>query len=233
MSASCRAPGPGADCESESLSVSASESSAFGVWSGGRRSVLRLVRQASRGFEQSIDVQSTRNFELALTLRLAFTLALALALAPTLSLFALCPVSADAGLFGNRGPASAYLAISESSAAQQSDVQAQMQRLNAALQAGTRHGPNLRYIALPTLNPTKAQIEAYLERRGEAEAAAAARRRKLARTWVDPSRLHCLMVWDLQSNSLVTRNCYLVGSLPDIGTASKFEDVTAEFAGQQ
>jgi len=150
-----------------------------------------------------------------------------------LALFALCPVSADAGLFGHSGPSAIYLAISESSAAQQSEVQAQVQRLNAELQAGTRHGPTLRYIALPTLNPTKAQIEAYLERRGEAEGAAAARRRKLARIWVDPSRLRCLMVWDLQSNSLVTRNCYLVGSLPDIGTASKFEDVTAEFAGQQ
>jgi hypothetical protein len=169
-----------------------------------------------------MEVQSARNSELTLALRL------------TLALFALCPVSVDAGLFGHRGPESAiYLAISESSAAQQSEVQAQMQRLNAALQAGTRHGPNLRYIALPTLNPTKTQMEAYLERRGEAEAAAAARRRKLARTWVDPSRLRCLMVWDLQSNSLVTRNCYLVGSLPDIGTASKFEDVTAEFVGQQ
>ena len=146
----------------------------------------------------------------------------------------LCSGSAEAGLFGHAGPASAiYLAIGESSSAQQAEVQAQMQRLNAALQGGTRHGPTLRYIALPTLNPTKAQIETYLERRGEAEAAAAARRRKLARTWVDPSRLSCLMVWDLQSNSLVTRNCYLVGSLPDVGTVSKFEDVTAEFVGQQ
>ena len=147
---------------------------------------------------------------------------------------ALCSVTADAQLFRHRTAESRiYLAISESSAAQQSEVQAQVQRLNAALAAGTRHGPNLRYIALPTLDPTKAQIETYLERRGEAEAAAAARRRKLARTWVDPSRLRCLMVWDLQSNSLVTRNCYLVGSLPDIGTVSKFEDVKAEFAGQQ
>ena len=147
---------------------------------------------------------------------------------------ALCSVTADAQLFRHRTADSRiYLAISESSAAQQSEVQAQVQRLNAALAAGTRHGPNLRYIALPTLDPTKAQIEAYLERRGEAEAAAAARRRKLARTWVDPSQLRCLMVWDLQSNSLLTRNCYLVGSLPDIGTVSKFEDVKAEFAGQQ
>ena len=204
--------------------MSMSASSAFGVRSGGGRSVLRLVRQTSPGFEQSIEVQSARNSEH--TLRLGLTLAL--------TLFAFCPVSADTGLFGHRGPTSAiYLAISESSAAQQSEVQAQMQRLNAALQAGTLHGPTLRYIALPTLNPTKAQIEAYLERRGEAQAAAAARRRKLARTWVDPSRLHCLMVWDLQSNSLVTRNCYMVGPLPDIGTVSKFEDVTAEFVGQQ
>jgi len=147
---------------------------------------------------------------------------------------ALCSAATGAGLLGHRRPAAAiYLVISESSSAQQSEVQAQMQRLNAALQGGTRHGPTLRYIALPTLNPTPAQIEAYLKRRAEAEATAAAKRRKLARTWVDPSRLRCLMVWDLQSNSLVTRNCYLVGSLPDVGTASKFEDVTAEFVGQQ
>jgi hypothetical protein len=126
-----------------------------------------------------------------------------------------------------------YLAICDSSPAQQAAAQAQVDRLNAALQGGTRYGPTNRYIALLTLNPTQAQIEAYLKRRAEAEATAAAGRRKLSRIWVDPSRLRCLMVWDMQSKSFVTRNCYLVGSLPDVETVSTFGDVTAEFVGLQ
>jgi hypothetical protein len=151
----------------------------------------------------------------------------------TLALFALC-----SGCVGNRpghhpSESRIYLAIGESSRAQQGAALAQVDRLNAALQGGTRYGPTHRYIALLTLDPTQAQIEVYLKRRAEAEATAAAKRRNLSRTWVDPSRLRCLMVWDTQSNTFVTRYCYLVGSLPDVETVSTFGDVTAEFVGPQ
>jgi hypothetical protein len=135
---------------------------------------------------------------------------------------------------GHRNPASRiYLIISESSPAQQAAAQGQVDRLTAAVRSGTRFGPTHRYIALLTLNPNKTQLEAYLRRRAEAEAAAEAQRRKLSRNWVDPSRLRCLMVWDTESQTFVNRNCYVVGSLPAIGAKTTFDDVSAEFVGPQ
>jgi hypothetical protein len=130
-------------------------------------------------------------------------------------------------------PSRTYLVICEGSSAQQAASQDQIERLMAAVRSGTRYGPTHRYIALLTLNPNQTQVDAYLRRRAETEAAEAAQRRKLSRNWVDPSRLRCLMVWDTESKTFVNRNCYLVGSLPAVGSATTFDDVTAEFVGPQ
>lgn len=139
-----------------------------------------------------------------------------------------------AGQVGHRNSVSRiYLLICEGSSAQQAAAQEQVDRLMGAVRSGTRFGPSYRYIALLTLNPNPTQVEAYLKRRAEAEATLAARRRKLPPTWVDPSRLRCLMVWDTQQKTFVNRNCYIVGSLPGIGAATTFDEVTAEFVGVQ
>jgi hypothetical protein len=84
-----------------------------------------------------------------------------------------------------------------------------------------------------TLNPDRTQLDAYLRTRAEAEAAAAAKRQKLSRKWADPSRLRCLMVWDTESKTFVSRNCYIVSSLPASGAATTFDNVSAEFVGPQ
>jgi Tn3 transposase DDE domain-containing protein len=49
--------------------------------------------------------------------------------------------------------------------------------------------------------------------------------------WVEPTKIHCLMVFDTQSNQFVGSGCYVVAALPAAEQLVKLETVTAEFVG--
>jgi hypothetical protein len=89
-----------------------------------------------------------------------------------------------------------------------------------AVQARHTHAPAHRYISVDALKPTNQQLADYT--------------RKLpAARHVDPTKFHCLMVFDTQTKEFVGSHCYIVGSEPLTGEVAQFEGVSAEFVGQQ
>ena len=97
----------------------------------------------------------------------------------------------------------------------------------AAVQKGRRHPATHRYIAVETLRPTKKQLADYVKKRAEAKSAGA----QLSNRWVEPGQLRCMMVFDTQSKQFVGSGCYVIGSLPTVGTVAKFDTVSAEYVG--
>jgi hypothetical protein len=101
----------------------------------------------------------------------------------------------------------------------------------AGVRKGRRRAAGHRYIAVQTLKPTRQQLQDYEKKLAEAKSAAAGGQAQLSDRWVDPSRLRCMMVFDTQSNQFVGSGCYVIGSLPPVGTVAKFETVSAEYVG--
>jgi hypothetical protein len=96
-----------------------------------------------------------------------------------------------------------------------------------AVQKGRRHPATHRYIAVETLRPTKKQLADYVKKRAQAKSAGA----QLSDRWVEPGQLRCMMVFDTQSKQFVGSGCYVIGSLPPVGTVAKFDTVSAEYVG--
>ena len=114
---------------------------------------------------------------------------------------------------------------------QKATAQKRVKDYLAAVKKGRRHPASHRYIAVETLKPTKHQLQDYEKKRAEAKSAAAAGQTQLSTRWVDPARLRCMMVFDTQSNQFVGSGCYVIGSIPPVGTVAKFETVSAEYVG--
>jgi len=98
-----------------------------------------------------------------------------------------------------------------------------------AVQKGRRRAATHRYIAVETLRPTKKQLADYVKKRAEAKSTAGGT--QLSSRWVEPGQLRCMMVFDTQSKQFVGSGCYVIGSLPPVGTVAKFETVSAEYVG--
>jgi hypothetical protein len=96
-----------------------------------------------------------------------------------------------------------------------------------AVQKGRRHPATHRCIAVETLRPTKKQLADYVKKRAEAKSAGT----QLSSRWVEPGQLRCMMVFDTQSKQFVGSGCYVIGSLPPVGTVAKFDTVSAEYVG--
>jgi hypothetical protein len=116
----------------------------------------------------------------------------------------------------------AYTATPE----QQEVAKKRVKTYYAAIHKGRRRPARHRYIAVETLRPTKQQRQDYVKKRlaakgGGAQAGA-----------VNPGQLHCLMVFDTEKKQFVGSSCYLVEGLPNAGTATQFESVSAEYVGQ-
>ena len=114
---------------------------------------------------------------------------------------------------------------------QKATAQKRVKDYLAAVKKERRHPARHRYIAVETLRPTKHQLQDYEKKLAEAKSAAAGGQTQLSNRWVDPSRLRCMMVFDTQSNQFVGSGCYVIGSLPPVGTVAKFETVSAEYVG--
>ena len=125
---------------------------------------------------------------------------------------------------GYSGPASydvGYTYTYAPSSEQQLTARKRISDYLAAVRKGKQRAPTHRYVALETLRPTRAQSQEYLKRRVQSRAIV-----------TDPTQLHCLMVFDTQTNQFVGSGCYVVESSPAPGSVAKFESVTAEFVGQ-
>ena len=96
-----------------------------------------------------------------------------------------------------------------------------------AVQKGQRHPATHRCIAVETLRPTKKQLADYVKKRAEAKSGGT----QLSSRWVEPGQLRCMMVFDTQSKQFVGSGCYVIGSLPPVGTVAKFDTVSAEYVG--
>jgi hypothetical protein len=120
-----------------------------------------------------------------------------------------------------------YTPTPEQRAAAEKKVQAYF----AAVEKGRRRPASHRYVAVQTLRPTKKQLQDYVNKRAAARSAAANGGTQLSDRWVEPAQLRCMMVFDTQSKQFVGSGCYVVASMPPVGTASKFETFTAEFVG--
>jgi len=90
-----------------------------------------------------------------------------------------------------------------------------------------------RYIAVETLKPTQRQLADYAKRQAEAKTAAATGGAQMSNRWVPQNQLRCLMVFDTQSKQFVGSGCYVLGTLPPVGTVAKFDTFSAEFVGSQ
>ena len=110
---------------------------------------------------------------------------------------------------------------------QKTTAQKRVKDYLVAVQKGRRHAAAHRYIAVETLRPTKKQLADYVKKRAEAQSAGA----QLSSRWVEPSQLRCMMVFDTQSKQFVGSGCYVIGSLPPVGTVAKFDTVSAEYVG--
>lgn len=101
----------------------------------------------------------------------------------------------------------------------------------AAVAKQQKPRPSKRYVAVQTLDPTPNQRANYLKVRAAAEQKAAAEGKPRDPAWVEPSQLHCLMVFDTETRQFVGSGCYVVGNLPTVGEVATFESVDAEYVG--
>jgi hypothetical protein len=108
---------------------------------------------------------------------------------------------------------------------------AQQRAKNYLAAAASHQKPMLkeRYVAVQTLDPTPNQKANYLKFRAAAEQKATTEGKPQDPAWVDPSQLHCLMVFDTEAQQFVGSGCYVVGSLPAVGQIAPFETVNAEY----
>ena len=96
-----------------------------------------------------------------------------------------------------------------------------------AVKKRRRHAPTHRYISVETLRPTKKQVDDYTKKREKAGLEAS----ELSVHRVEPSQLHCLMVFDTQTREFVGSGCYVVDTAPLAGEVAQFETMSAEFVG--
>jgi hypothetical protein len=96
-----------------------------------------------------------------------------------------------------------------------------------AVKKRRRHAPTHRYISVETLRPTKKQVDDYTKKREKAGLEAS----ELSVHRVEPSQLHCLMVFDTQTRQFAGSVSYLVSSEAPIWQITTFQTVSAEFVG--
>jgi hypothetical protein len=101
-----------------------------------------------------------------------------------------------------------------------------------AVKKHRKHAPTRRYVSVETLRPTKKQVDEYTNHREKVKSKGGSDASKLTEHQVDPSQLHCLMVFDTQTKQFAGSGCYLVSNEPSIGQVTRFQTASAEFIGQ-
>jgi hypothetical protein len=108
----------------------------------------------------------------------------------------------------------------------------QVENYFVALKKRRKHIATHRYISVETLRPTKKQVEEYSKKRSDGKFATGPQGTGSSTRKDDPSKTHCLMVYDTQTRQFVGSGCYLVSGEPPVGDISVFQTVSAEFVGQ-
>jgi hypothetical protein len=125
--------------------------------------------------------------------------------------------------------AKAYLIICKVSPEQQAAAEKEVQRYTEAVDKGKRPPAKRRYIAVRTLDPNQKQRAVYVKKREAEKNWDEAEHFLLSPDWVEPDRLHCVMVFDTESKQFVGSGCYVVGQLPAEGQVATFETYNAEY----
>jgi hypothetical protein len=95
--------------------------------------------------------------------------------------------------------------------------------------SGKKARPSRRYVAVQTLDPNPKQQAKYVQAKAAAQKKAESNGQSLGADWVEPSHLHCIMIFDVVTHESVGTNCYVVASLPDLGAVNSYDTFPAEF----
>jgi len=131
--------------------------------------------------------------------------------------------------FGPHGLGQLVLLIWKITPAQKEDAQKRANQYFTEVANHRKPRPWRRYIAVQTLDPNPKQQAKYLQSRAAAEEKAQSENKPLGSEWVEPSELHCIMVFDVVTQESVGDKCYVVGTLPKDGEVSTYESFPAEF----
>ena len=131
--------------------------------------------------------------------------------------------------YGPQGLGQMVLVVCKVTPEQKADAQQRANRYFTKVANHQKPKPWSRYVALQTLDPAPKQKEKYLKSRATAQEKAASEGKPLGSEWLDPSQLHCIMVFDVVTHESVGPSCYVVDTIPKIGDVNTYESVPAEF----
>jgi hypothetical protein len=138
-------------------------------------------------------------------------------------------VSGCTALTGPNGFGHYVLVVCKLAPDQQAAGQNRANEYFSQVATGKKARPPRRYIAVQTLNPNKKQEAKYAQAKEKAKQKAESAGQSLGPEWVDPSQLHCVMVFDVVTHESVGTDCYVVASLPKLGETTTFDTFPAEF----
>jgi hypothetical protein len=134
-----------------------------------------------------------------------------------------------AGLAGPNGLGQRVLVVCKTTPAQQAAAQKTSNQYFSQVASSKKARPVRRYIALQTLDPNEKQRGKYVQARAAVQQKAQADGKSLGSEWVEPSQLHCVMVFDVVTHESVGTNCYVIASMPAVGDVSTYDTFPAEF----
>lgn len=138
-------------------------------------------------------------------------------------------VSGCAGWSGPNNLGQLVLVVCKSSPAQQAAAKNLSNKYFSQVASGKRARAVRRYIALQTLDPNEKQRAKYVQTRAAAQKKAESKGQSLGPEWPAPAELHCVVVFDVVTHESVGTSCYVVGSLPGIGSVTTYDTFPAEF----
>jgi hypothetical protein len=138
-------------------------------------------------------------------------------------------VSGCAGWSGPNGLGQRVLVVCKTTPAQQAAAQNLSNQYFSQVASGKKARPVRHYVALQTLDPNAKQRGKYVTARDTAQKKAESQGEPLGSGWVDPSQLHCVMVFDVVTHESVGTDCYVVGDLPKVGDIFTYDTFPAEF----
>ena len=137
--------------------------------------------------------------------------------------------SGCASFSGPQGLGQLVLVVCKITPAQKADSQKRANQYFTQVANHQKRKPWRRYVAVQTLDPDPKQQAKYLKSRTAAQEKAQSEGKPLGAEWVEPSQLHCIMVFDVVTQESVGEKCYVVGNLPKDGDVNTYETFPAEF----